>query len=84
MTESKSRREVRRYEVRRVQKWSRQSSGGVEDTLEAAIARAERMGGDTDEHYIRIREYELSGMPGLPAVRPDRLLTLREAIEEAL
>jgi hypothetical protein len=74
-------KQPRRYEVRKTQKWSNQATFTSRSTLAEAIAKAEEWG-EEDGYVLRIREYELSGMPGLRPIRPDRLLTLAEAREE--
>jgi hypothetical protein len=71
----------RYYEIRKTQKWSRQSTFTERDTLAEAVAKAEEWG-EEDGYVVRIREYELSGMPGLRPIRPDRLLSLADARAE--
>ena len=50
------------------------------DELEQAITVAE--GFEDDGLRARIREFELSGMPGIRPIRPDRYLSLAEARHE--
>jgi hypothetical protein len=50
------------------------------DTAAEALAKAEAR--VEDGYRLKIREYEISGMPGLPPIRPDRYLSLDELREE--
>jgi hypothetical protein len=72
----------RHYEVRKTMKrgGGGQATLGFAETLAGAVAKAETMA--EAGYIVRIREYELSGMPGIRPIRPDRLLTPDEARAE--
>jgi hypothetical protein len=71
----------RQYEIQKFRRHERgQRTITFADTPELALAKAEER--VEDGYVIRIREYELSGMPGIPPARPDRFLTVTELREE--
>ena len=67
----------RQFEIRKTQRWSRQSGLAWADTAEEALAIAEAKDGE-EGYVVRIREYELSGMPGIRPARPDRHFSVEE------
>lgn len=75
-------RQPRQYEIRKTQRWSNQSGLAFADTPEEALSKAEELDDGEEGYYVRIREYELSGIPGLPPIRPDRHLSVSELREE--